>query len=159
MWILKVLAFLWPFIKEMVLGDKSLKEAIRDNKKKVAFAIFVLCSVGMNFFLISRLVVISQKYLEFQKAHPAIVAKVNGEKPPVPVPKALKPKPPAAEPEVEVPTEPEAEPPTYRPAGKVVVPKLTKKKKVRPPATNEDRYSRMKDDFDKIKAREDKDAL
>ena len=156
MWILKVLAFLWPFIKEMVLGDKTLKEAIRDNKKKVALAFFILASLGMNFFLIARIVVISQKYLELQKLHTAEHATVH---PPVKVPTVLKPKPRAPVAVVEVPTEPEVELETHRSAGKVIVPKPTKKNKVHPPSTNEDRYSRMKDDFDRIKAREDKDAL
>lgn len=162
MWILKVLAFLWPFIKEMVLGDKTLKEAIQDNKKKVAFAIFVLCSVGFNFFLMVRLVAISQKYLELEKLHPT-TAVVEPHAHAAPVPTALKPKPRVPDPvadvpaEVDVPVTPETpvRPVRHRPPTKAVVPKPTKKP-LGPPATNEDRYSRMKESFDKIKEREEK---
>lgn len=161
MWILKVLAFLWPFIKEMVLGDKTLKEAIKDNKKKVLLALLIMVSVGMNFFTISRLVVVSQNYINVEKKyltaikpatdHPAIVEKHKGGKP-IPVP------PPAVPTQTTTPVPVvaiENKPITTKP----VIPKTTTKPKKKVGPSNVDRYSKMKDDFDKIKEREDKAGL
>lgn len=71
----KMMPYLWPFIREMIFGKKSIWSAFRDNKKKVLFAVLVVFSIGLNFVLVPRSVQLSiqyvnleRKYIELQKA-------------------------------------------------------------------------------------------
>jgi hypothetical protein len=61
--VFKVFILLWPFIKEMVLGDKSLMHALRNNKKKVLFILTIFMSIGLNFIVTYKLVELSKDYL------------------------------------------------------------------------------------------------
>jgi hypothetical protein len=76
---LKVLPYIWPFIREMVLGRKSILAALRDNKKKVLFISLVLFSFCLNFLTIPRLLSLSAQYVALEKrykdvqTHPASV--------------------------------------------------------------------------------------
>lgn len=159
MWILKVLAFLWPFIKEMVLGDKTLKEAIKDNKKKVLLALMILASIGLNFFAISRLVVVSKDFVVLQKKHVAATKSI--EELTAAMEKSIKTGEPVAaihdaSDKPNTPDEVAAEVPVKKPKPAPV--KVVKKSRVKDNA-NTDRYSKMKDHFDKIKEQEEKAGL
>lgn len=160
MWIFKVLAFIWPFIKEMVLGDKTLKEAIQDNKTKVLFAGIVMLSFALNFFAVTRLVVISKDFVVLQKKYTASTKLLEEmshslektkKKDPVPILEAKKDDPPLDNvPDIPLVTHA----PPVATSTKPVIAKVIKKPTVGP--SNADRYSKMKDNFDKIKEREDK---
>jgi hypothetical protein len=65
--ILRIFIFIWPFIKEMVLGDKTLKTTIITYKKRVLLITLIFISFGMNLFTIPRLFVISNQYLNLMK--------------------------------------------------------------------------------------------
>ena len=39
---------LWPFLWEMVVGKKTLKQALRSNKKSVFFVVAFCASIGIN---------------------------------------------------------------------------------------------------------------
>jgi len=65
----KFLAFFWPFLKEMFLGDKTAKEALRHYKGRLIVICTILGSVFLNFFTIPRLVEISSQYVFLKKKH------------------------------------------------------------------------------------------
>lgn len=76
MLIFKALAFVWPFLKEMLLGDKSISEALRSAKGKLAVAVFVTASIVLNAFTIPRLVEISSDYISLRKKHEDVLKEV-----------------------------------------------------------------------------------
>jgi len=74
---LKVLPYMWPFIREMVLGRKSLLAALRDNKKKVFFITLIIVSFGLNFLTVPRLVSMSVQYVTLDKRYKELEARYN----------------------------------------------------------------------------------
>ncbi len=72
---IKILSFLWPFIKEMVLGKHTLIEAIRKNAKRFFFMSAFFASIGLNILMIPRLVQISNDYINLNKKYEAILKK------------------------------------------------------------------------------------
>ena len=74
---LKVVAFLWPFLKEMLLGDKSILETIRGAKNRLALVVLILVSLILNAFTIPRLVEISSEYLSLHKKHEEALKEVS----------------------------------------------------------------------------------
>lgn len=152
MWIIKFLVFLWPFVKEMVLGEKTLKQAMSDNKRRVLLMIVILASIGLNLFSISRLVTLSSKYLKLQddyltlqRAKPVpTTPSVKHTEPVMPVTSV--PIPTISKEEVSVVA---AKPPTKSPRPR-------KREKAQPLLpVNDERYSRIRDDFLKMKQREE----
>jgi|SRR6185312_1317547 len=59
----KLIAFLFPFIKEMILGEKTVQEAIRTNKVRVFLIGLILLSFFLNIVFIPKLVKISADYV------------------------------------------------------------------------------------------------
>lgn len=175
MWVIKVLMFLWPFLKEMILGPKSVGQAIQTNKMKVLTLGVVLISFMLNFFMIPRLVAISSDYLTAKKEYEHVLLEnahlkqqglvYRDKKGVITLPVACTPatvpvvatKPPEPPPEPVVAPVAPLEPPDpvviVTPGKTVVVVKRIKKVKNLTPE-NSDRYSKMKDDFDRIKQRE-----
>lgn len=78
---IKTIAFIWPFLKEMVLGSKSLSEAMKTNKLRVAFIAMIVLSIGMNFFTVTRLVVVSLDYIKLKREHEKVVGVTRPKKP------------------------------------------------------------------------------
>ncbi len=75
---IKVLPYVWPFIRAMFLGKKSWREAIRDNKKKVFFMFICLFSFCLNFVLIPRASHIALEYIALEKKYTDLQVKYNG---------------------------------------------------------------------------------
>jgi hypothetical protein len=75
--IFKILLFIWPFIKEMVLGKKTMKEAIKDNKRKVAIAFVIVASLGLNMVTLTRLWTLSAQYVDLQKRYTFVDKKMT----------------------------------------------------------------------------------
>ena len=63
------LRLLWPFLKEMVLGDKTLSEALKTNKMRVLLLFLIVGSFAMNFFVVPRVYEISSQYVELEREH------------------------------------------------------------------------------------------
>jgi hypothetical protein len=74
---IKILAFLWPFLKEMILGKKTIAESIKTNKKKVGLVFLVVGSLFLNMFTVQKLVIISEEYIKLQKKDNETIAKLN----------------------------------------------------------------------------------
>lgn len=55
MWLIKLTMFLWPFVKEIILGDKTLKEAAKHHKKKLVLIFIIFLSIWINFFTIAKI--------------------------------------------------------------------------------------------------------
>jgi hypothetical protein len=65
----RTIVFLWPFIKGVVLGEKSVKEAVKDHKIRVVGIVVIVLAIAMHFFLIPKLIKISADYLELEKKY------------------------------------------------------------------------------------------
>lgn len=64
MW--KTIGLLWPFLKELFLGKKTLREALKTNKGRVFLIVVIIGSVLMNLWLIPNIVRISTDYVELK---------------------------------------------------------------------------------------------
>jgi hypothetical protein len=69
----KLISLLFPFIKEMVLGEKSLREALKTNKMRVFLVFLIMFSFFCNVFFTPKLirvsadlVILEKKYKELQ---------------------------------------------------------------------------------------------
>lgn len=69
MWIFKILTFLWPFIKELVLGEKTVRQAIRSNRWKLVLTIVICISFVVNLLAVPRLVVMANDYVKLNKKY------------------------------------------------------------------------------------------
>lgn len=73
----KLLPFIWPFVKELMLGNKTLTEAFKDNKKKVFTVALIMASFALNIFVVPKLLTISGQYVILQREHEKLQAQVN----------------------------------------------------------------------------------
>lgn len=71
------LRLLWPFLKEMFLGDKTVGQALKTNKMRVLLLFLVLGSFAMNFFVLPRTYEISAQYVELERAHKKLKAEAG----------------------------------------------------------------------------------
>lgn len=65
----KLLTYIWPFVKELMLGDKTLVEAFKTNKKKVFMTVIIMLSFAINIFIIPKLLTISGQHVILQREH------------------------------------------------------------------------------------------
>ena len=70
----KLLPFIWPFVKELILGDKTMIEAFKTNKKKVMLVAVIMFSFALNIFLVPKLVAISSAHVVLQREHEELQA-------------------------------------------------------------------------------------
>lgn len=89
---IKLVQFAWPFLKEMFLGKKTLQEALRDAKGRLAAVAIVIGSILLNYITVPKLVAISKDYVLLRNKHEEAmveleklrVATAKLQKPPVP---------------------------------------------------------------------------
>lgn len=62
----KTITLLWPFLKELFLGKKTLSEALKTNKGRVFLMAAIIGSVAMNLWLVPNIVRISTDYVELK---------------------------------------------------------------------------------------------
>lgn len=65
----KVLIFVWPFLKELLLGEATVKEAVQNNKVRVVAIFIIALSLALNFLALPRLVYLAKEHLDLVKAH------------------------------------------------------------------------------------------
>jgi hypothetical protein len=65
----KAAVFIWPFLRELVLGEKTLKQAVQSNKIRVLAIGIIFLSLALNFFALPRLVSITNEYLTLSKKY------------------------------------------------------------------------------------------
>lgn len=75
---IKVLPYVWPFIRGMFLGKKTWLEAMRDNKKKVFFMFACLFSFCLNFVLVPRASHLALEYIALEKKYTELTIKYDG---------------------------------------------------------------------------------
>lgn len=80
MW--RTITLLWPFLKELFLGKKTLREALKTNKGRVAIIIGIIGSVVLNIWLVPNIVRISTDYVELKHKYDDIKANQD-DRPPV----------------------------------------------------------------------------
>lgn len=66
MLIWRTITLLWPFLKELFLGKKTLREALKTNKGRVFIILAIIGSVVMNIWLVPNIVRISADYVELK---------------------------------------------------------------------------------------------
>jgi outer membrane biosynthesis protein TonB len=69
---------LFPFIKEMILGEKSIKEALKTNKMRVFLIGLILLSFFLNMFTLPKLVKISADYVILDRKYKELEDKYKG---------------------------------------------------------------------------------
>jgi hypothetical protein len=65
----KILTMLWPFIKEMLFGQKTVRQILQEHRGTVAVMVVIAALLAANLFITNRLVVISHDYLLLQKKY------------------------------------------------------------------------------------------
>jgi len=135
---LKVLRFLWPFVREMVLGEKTLPEAVKTNKGRVFIIGLIFVSFVTNLYIVPKVWSISSDYIDLKKTHEALLAKSQN-----PAPVAVKPT-------------PTVKPPTARDSPKDLVANSTPATPAPTPPTNPtppaQTSAHLNDRFDRWKA-------
>lgn len=63
---LKFIAMIFPFIREMILGEKTLLQALKTNKLKLFLLAAIMASFTINIFFIPKLVEISDRYVKLR---------------------------------------------------------------------------------------------
>lgn len=74
----KLITFIFPFIKEMILGEKTIKEALKTNKMRVFLIGLILLSFFLNMFTIPKLVRISADYVILDRKYKELEDKFKG---------------------------------------------------------------------------------
>ena len=69
---LKIISMIFPFIREMILGDKTLLEAIKTNKLKVLLLAAIMASFFLNVTMIPKLIEISNRYVRLHDRYELI---------------------------------------------------------------------------------------
>ena len=142
---MKVLRFLWPFIREMVLGEKTLKQAVKTNKGRVFIIGVIFASFVTNFYIIPKVWSISSDYLELKKNYEILLGRVG--------PAGI----PLAGPVANVPPIPDAKPPeppdtkTTTPATPAPSAPSTPTPAAQTTAQLHDRYDRWKESFKRLR--------
>lgn len=65
---LKALPYLMPFIKEMLIGKKTWKQAFKENKLKTVVAVSGCAAIVFNLFLLVKVGTMAFSILELQRA-------------------------------------------------------------------------------------------
>jgi hypothetical protein len=65
----KLIAFIFPFIKEMVLGEKTVREALKTNKMKVAVLTLIMLSFFLNIVFIPKFFKVAAEYVMLEKKY------------------------------------------------------------------------------------------
>lgn len=73
----KLLPFIWPFVKELILGNKTVAEAFKDNKKKVLLTGVIMASFAINIFAIPKLVSMASAHVILQREHDHLQTQYN----------------------------------------------------------------------------------
>ena len=141
MLVLKAITFFWPFLKEMILGEKTLKESLKTHKGRVLLIGVILFSIALNFFAIPKLVAISREHIELRKKYKEMTEPAP---PDAPGPAVVKG--PVTPPEP--PPSPPRQPEPYRSE-----PTRTSQNK---PVDSQESYRRTKEFFDRIREQEAK---
>ena len=143
MLVFKILTMLWPFIKEMLFGQKTVAQILKEHKGLVVVVVITGLLLMTNMFLMKRIVAISHDYITLQKKyaqlesaqnHPVLVAK----------PTQVTAKPPAVE---TLPTMVKGPSVAKKPPKRKVVKKETKKEA-------DERYKRLKKSFEELQKNE-----
>lgn len=72
---IKAIPYLMPFIKEMLIGKRTWRQAFRDNRGKASIAIVVIISLIFNLVLMVKVGNLAFGYLELSRAKQELEAK------------------------------------------------------------------------------------
>lgn len=90
----RIVAIFWPFLKEMILGDKTLPQAMRRHRGRLFILGMIFFSLFLNAFAVPRLLKISSDYVILnrkyqQLTHAPISTIPPATAPPLPTPQPI----------------------------------------------------------------------
>lgn len=65
----RFVTFMWPFLRELVIGKKTIAEAAKSHTGRLILLIFILSSFGLNGWAVPKVIAISKKYLTLEKSY------------------------------------------------------------------------------------------
>lgn len=78
MLVLRTITLLWPFLRELFLGRKTLREAMRTHKGRCFAIVVILGSFAYNTWSTQKLISISKGYVELKQKYNAVVTTDKG---------------------------------------------------------------------------------
>jgi hypothetical protein len=75
--IFKAIPYLVPFLREMILGKKTWRQAFRENRGKTILAIIVIISLVFNVLLMTKAGTLAYHYLELTRANDELKQKMT----------------------------------------------------------------------------------
>lgn len=60
---LKFISMIFPFIRELILGEKTLAQAVKTNKFKVLLIVLIMGSFALNFWITPKVISITDRYV------------------------------------------------------------------------------------------------
>jgi hypothetical protein len=66
--VFKVIPYIVPFLKEMILGKKTWRQAFKENRGKTILTFLMVVSVTFNVVLTARVGTLAYRYLELSRA-------------------------------------------------------------------------------------------
>lgn len=69
-----LIKMLWPYVRTMVLKGQTFKEALKNDKKSLFFALLVMLSFAANAYLMTRIVAISREHVILQEKYSKAIA-------------------------------------------------------------------------------------
>jgi hypothetical protein len=82
----KTVTLLWPFLKELFLGKKTLREALKTNKGRVFVILGIIGSVILNVWLVPNIVRISADYVDLKHRYDDLKKSDDTKQPAPPTP-------------------------------------------------------------------------
>jgi hypothetical protein len=67
--VFKVIPYIVPFLKEMILGKKTWRQAFKENRIKTILTFLMAISVAFNVILTARIGTLAFRYLELSRAN------------------------------------------------------------------------------------------
>jgi hypothetical protein len=74
--IFKLIPYLVPFLREMILGKKTWRQAFRENRGKTILTLVVVISVIFNVLLMTKAGTLAYHYLELSRANEELKQKM-----------------------------------------------------------------------------------
>lgn len=79
MLVLRTITLLWPFLRELFLGRKTLREAMRTHKGRCFAIAVILASFAYNTWSTQKLISISRGYVELKQKYNAVTKNDKGD--------------------------------------------------------------------------------
>lgn len=70
--VIRIFTNLWPFLWEMMIGNRPFKEAIHTHRKQIITIVLIIVSVLMNALTIPKIISISSDYVILERKYKSL---------------------------------------------------------------------------------------